>query len=110
MHRGGRFVEACLLCLLREGETHGYNLMEKLIHYGFVDKDINISIIYRALRNMETELLVTSTWQESDQGPNKRLYSITAQGLKELDNWIVLIKKRRKSIDSIISMYEKYNE
>lgn len=108
MQKSGRFIEACLLSLLKEGETHGYRLMEKLIQREFVEENINISIIYRALRSMEKDLLVASTWEESDLGPNKRLYNITNKGIEELDKWILLIKKKRKQIDLIIKMYEQY--
>lgn len=103
----GRFLEACLLCLLKDGEAHGYNLMEKLEGFGFIQGSINISVIYRNLRNMEARGLMESTWTESDQGPNKRIYSITNEGNKALDQWIILLKERQKRITMIIDKYEE---
>ncbi len=105
-NKAGRFVEACLLCLLKEEKSYGYSLMERLEGFGFEDDSINISIIYRRLRNMENDNLVVSSWTESDQGPNKRIYEITEEGIKELDNWILLLKDRKKRITSIIEKYE----
>lgn len=101
-----RFIEACLLCLLKEGESHGYSLIEKLGYFG-IDKDtINMSVIYRNLRSMESRSLIASSWAESEQGPNKRMYSITETGKEALENWILLLKQRKERIISIIEKYE----
>lgn len=108
-NKAGRFVEACLLCLLKEEKSYGYSLMEKLEHFGFGEDSINISIIYRRLRNMENDNLVVSSWAESDQGPKKRMYEITDDGILELDNWILLLKDRKQRITLIIEKYESQN-
>lgn len=108
-NKAGRFIEASLLCLLKEEKSYGYSLMEKLGEFGFSEDTINISIIYRKLRNMEDENLVVSSWSESDQGPNKRIYEITKEGIQELDTWVELLRDRRNRITSIISKYESIN-
>ncbi len=105
-NRAGRFIEACLLCLLKEKESYGYSLMERLNEFGFTEDNINISVIYRNLRNMESRNLVISSWEESEQGPNKRIYRITTEGIEELESWILLLKNRKKRITSIIDKYE----
>lgn len=105
-NKAGRFVEACLLCLLKEEKSYGYSLIERLAEFGVDADSINISIIYRRLRNMENDDLVISSWIESDQGPNKRIYEITDAGILELDNWIILLKDRKQRITSIIEKYE----
>lgn len=104
-HNKGRFIEACLLCLLKEKKSYGYSLLEDLSHFGFSEDEVNISIIYRNLRNMEKEKLVVSSWLESDQGPNKRIYEITDLGAKELDIWIDFLTDRKKRISLIIDKY-----
>ena len=80
--------------------------MGRLMAFGFEEDSINISIIYRRLRSMEDEGLVISSWRESDQGPKKRMYEITEEGIIELDNWILLLKDRKQRITSIIDKYE----
>ncbi len=101
----GRFIEACLLCLLKENKSYGYSLMENLSNFGFEKDEVNISIIYRRLRGMEEENLVISSWSESDQGPQKRVYEITDEGIRELDNWIDFLTSRKKRITKIINKY-----
>lgn len=105
-NQAGRFIEACLLCLLKEEKAYGYGLMERLSDFGFSHDSISSSVIYRNLRNMESDQLVVSSWEESEQGPDRRFYNITPKGEKELDNWIILLRDRHKRIESIISKYE----
>lgn len=100
-----RFIEACLLCLLKEEKSYGYSLMENLSQFGFTEDEVNISIIYRKLRTMEGENLVVSSWSESDYGPNKRIYKITNEGISELDDWVEFLCDRQKRITKIIDKY-----
>ena len=106
-NKTGRFIEACLLCLLKEERAHGYSLMERLSDFGFEDDTVNMSIIYRNLKSMEKDNLIVSSWEESEQGPDRRIYSITSKGNEELDSWIILLKNRKQRITSIISKYEE---
>ena len=106
-NKTGRFIEACLLCLLKEEKAYGYSLMERLSDFGFKDDTVNMSVIYRNLKNMEKNDLIVSSWEESEQGPDRRIYSITPKGDDELDSWIVLLKDRKQRITSIISKYEE---
>ena len=52
-----RFVEPALLLLLRDGETHGYDLADAL--GGLVpDERIDLGNLYRLLRALEADGLV----------------------------------------------------
>ena len=107
MHnRAGGLLEACLLLLLKESNSHGYNLMYELTQFGFDEDTINISAIYRKLRNMENQKLIISSWVDSEQGPNKRIYKITNKGIGMLDNWILHLKNRKKQINLVIEKYD----
>lgn len=101
----GRFIDACLLCSLKEKESYGYSLMENLSQFGFSEDEVDISTIYRKLRAMEKETLVISSWIESNQGPKKRIYKITDLGIEELHHWIIFLGDRQKRITSIIHKY-----
>lgn len=101
----GLFVEACLLCLLKEDNSYGYSLMENLSRFGFMEDEVDISTIYRKLRTMEKDNLVISSWIESDQGPKKRIYKITDLGIEELDQWIDFLADRKKRITLITDKY-----
>ncbi|NLJ79425.1 MAG: PadR family transcriptional regulator [Firmicutes bacterium] len=104
--RGSGWIEACLLCLLKEEKSYGYSLMEKLNTLGFTAEPFNISVIYRNLRSMEKRRLVASFWTASERGPDKRMYEITQKGEKALKEWIRFLKKRQKLLQAVVDKYE----
>ena len=59
-HHMERFLEVCLLLLLYDEIGYGSGLVEQLASFGFSDDDLNVSTLYRTLRKMEKEGLVTS--------------------------------------------------
>jgi len=59
---GGRrklfFLESCLLVLLHREPGYGYSLMEGLPEFGFQTEQMDISILYRALRDLEAGRII----------------------------------------------------
>jgi PadR family transcriptional regulator, regulatory protein PadR len=106
-HHMERFLEVCLLLLLYDEIGYGYGLIEQLVTFGFSPEDLNVSTLYRTLRKMEGEGLVTSLWEESDQGPKRRVYEITSEGKQNLDQWIKVLKMRKGRIENLIVHYDK---
>ena len=73
-----RFLRAFLLLALdRDGTSHGYELFECVAARGLV---VDMAGVYRDLRAMEQHDLVTSDWEPSDAGPDRRVYDLTAAG------------------------------
>ena len=106
-HHMERFLEVCLLLLLYEEIGYGYGLIEQLASFGFSEDRLNMSTLYRTLRKMENEGLVTSLWEYGGQGPKRRVYEITMSGKNELDQWIRILKVRKSRIESLISKYDE---
>src|SRR6476659_9410508 len=71
-----RFAEPALLLLLRERPAHGYDLLERLPELTG-EARIEMGNLYRLLRGLEEEGLVSSEWDASSTGPAKRRYAIT---------------------------------
>ena len=71
--RGGRrrmfFLQSCLLVLLHREPGYGYSLMDGLSEFGFQPDQMDISIIYRALRDMQANNLVSDSWDDNSLGP-----------------------------------------
>lgn len=105
-HRMDRFMEVCVLLLLSEQTSHGYELAERLAVFGFDPAQLQIGTLYKTLRKIESANLVTSTWQAGRQGPQKRVYSITEAGKQSLADWIAFLKSRKQKIETILSIYE----
>lgn len=99
------FVRPCLLLLLREGAAHGYELAENLCSFGFDHSDPGA--LYRALRKLEDEGLVQSDWERSDSGPKRRVYSLTAAGVEELDVRAADLADGERRIDAFLDRYLK---
>lgn len=101
-----KFLKICLLTLLYDQKAHGYFLIEELESYGFRKDELSISTLYRNLRKMEAEKLVLSSWKKSEDGPRKRVYTITDEGKKSLEEYINFLKFRKSLMDKLINTYE----
>jgi DNA-binding PadR family transcriptional regulator len=100
------FLQSCLLVLLHHEPGYGYSLMDGLSEFGFQSDQMDISIIYRALRNLEAEGLVSDTWDDNSLGPQRRVYTITPQGEDALTEWIEDLRRRRKEIEALEAAYD----
>jgi PadR family transcriptional regulator PadR len=107
--RGGRrrmlFLQSCLLVLLHREPGYGYSLMDGLGEFGFQPDQMDISIIYRALRDMQANNLVSDSWDDNSLGPQRRVYTITPQGEEALAEWIESLRQRRKEIEALEAAY-----
>ena len=104
-----RFVEPCLLLLLHQGPAHGYQLMERLREFGFDDVPIDSSVVYRALRTMEGEDLVVSSWDTSSTtGPPRRVYQLTETGDSVLTSWVDDLQETVGLLRSFLNTYEQH--
>ncbi len=101
-----RFAEPALLLLLRERPVHGYELLERLPELG-VEGRVDIGNLYRLLRALEDEGLVTSEWNADLPGPAKRTYELTAQGRRLLDRWAEALRRAQDTIRSFLDRYEE---
>lgn len=100
-----RFSEPALLLLLRERATHGYELLEALPPLTG-DARVDMGNLYRVLRALEEDGLVTSRWEAGAPGPAKRTYELTAEGNRLLDEWAAALRRSRERIDTFIERYE----
>ena len=101
-----QFLQPCLLLLLREGETHGYSMLDELDRFGFDPDRIDPTLIYRALREMEEMELVESRWEAESQGPRRRVYALLPAGEEQLSQWVEELKRTRNEINQLLSLYE----
>ena len=105
--RGRNLMRPTLLLLMMEGPAHGYDLTERMGKYGIFD--IDPSLIYRALRGMEEDGLITSTWDEQKtQGPPRRVYTLSQEGRDALAYYVDDLSTTRDRIDQLISRYKDY--
>ena len=109
-HRYGRIrrdrhmLRPTLLFLMHRSPGHGYDLIEQLKDFGVVD--IDPSLVYRALRDMEAEGHIQSTWDEKKtQGPPRRVYTLTSEGDHSLQYHLEDLQNTRSRIDQLLQAY-----
>ncbi|CAN5688672.1 helix-turn-helix transcriptional regulator [soil metagenome] len=98
------FIRPCLLLLVKEQPSHGYDLLERLDALGM--KRIDPGGLYRALRAMEQEGLVDSSWKPSEVGPPRRTYRLTEEGEDWLHAWAGTLKESRRILDQYLRRYD----
>lgn len=100
-----KFMQPCLLILLKQRSAHGYDLIQQLPEFGFSER-LDPGSVYRNLRRLEDERLVTSRWDVGEGGPARRLYSLSDEGEEMLHAWAVHIRQQRKRMDVFLEMYQ----
>ncbi len=92
-----------ILLTLREWNSYGYELMERMAAFGF--EAINPGTLYRTLRQMEKDGLCESKWETSSGGPARRMYSITDIGEAYLEMWAAALEQYRRTLDNFFRLY-----
>jgi PadR family transcriptional regulator PadR len=96
-----RFTEPALLQLLSDRPTHGYELLERLP--GLLgDERVDVGNLYRALRGLEDEGLVSSEWSAELPGPAKRTYTLTEEGRDVLQGWLASLEALRDGLSGFL--------
>lgn len=97
------YLRSCVLLLLTEGPKHGYELLVQLSDRGYGSADPGG--LYRALRTMEEEGLVSSSWEYGDFGPARRVYAVTDDGLEGLRESAVAVRDMRRRLNRFLRHY-----
>jgi DNA-binding PadR family transcriptional regulator len=83
--------------------------LEELDQFGL--GDVNPSVVYRALRDMEERDWVTSTWdEEQTHGPPRRVYRLAELGDEVLAWWMKDLEETRALIDHLLGTYRSHME
>ena len=77
-------LDGLLLAVLDAGPAHGYAVIESLRVASGGTFDLPTGTVYPALRRLESVGLVTSAWQEPAGERKRRVYRLTAKGVKAL--------------------------
>ncbi|MCL4079416.1 PadR family transcriptional regulator [Coriobacteriia bacterium Es71-Z0120] len=80
-------VEPLVLAGLASSSRHGYELAQVIEEMTGGTLAVDLGGLYRTLRRLEAEGLVTSEWEDTEAGPQRRRYTITADGVAVLQHW-----------------------
>ena len=105
-----RFIEPVLLLMIRErGQAYGYDLSGDLADYAFTDADIERAALYRTLNILEKNKYVTSHWDTKGSGPARKVYSLTKDGERHLQQWAEVLHKVSRSMSHFVRKVESLN-
>lgn len=90
----GELLSTSLLAFLKNWNAYGYQLSQQLSQAGLPEFDNGT--VYRTLRQLEKSGFVSSAWDTSENGPARRIYSLTAAGDIFLSGWIATLQNYQK--------------
>ena len=83
--------------------AHGYLIEEYLRGAGFFN--VEMSTLYRTLRQLEKDGLLHSNWEPGPSGPARRVYTLTDVGRTWLDHWANTLGMYRRMLDQFFGLY-----
>jgi len=76
-------LELAVMGVLYQGRHYGYSLVRVLSEAGSIS--LKEGTVYPILGRLDRDGLVRSEWVESDQGPPRKYYALTAAGRRLFD-------------------------
>jgi DNA-binding PadR family transcriptional regulator len=100
-----KLLQPALLTALSQRPLHGYRLVRQIAGMPLFEGRLpDVSGAYRSLRSMEKRKLVEASWDVSERGPAKRLYTITPAGMKCLSRWRATLEIYREAIGELLAV------
>ncbi|WP_238903589.1 PadR family transcriptional regulator [Clostridium sp. YIM B02506] len=93
-------LEGCVLSIISERETYGYQLLMRLKKSGF--EDIVEGTLYPLLLRLEKNGLIVAEKKKSPTGIDRKYYTLSYDGYQELKSFIGYWKKLYVDVNSII--------
>jgi PadR family transcriptional regulator, regulatory protein PadR len=100
------YLRPCLLLLIAEEPSYGYDLLVRLGDLGL--RHVDPGMLYRSLRAMEQEGLVRSSWQGSEIGPPRRTYQLSDEGQDWLHAWAGSLRETTRIIGLLLGRYQLF--
>ena len=101
----GEMLATSLLAFLKGCNAYGYQLSQQLREAGLPQSDSGT--VYRALRQLEGSGFVSSFWDTSDQGPARRMYSLTAAGELFLRTWLDALNRYQEVLTGAMAGFDE---
>jgi PadR family transcriptional regulator PadR len=101
----GSYLRCCLLLLIAESPSHGYDLVERLADLGL--GNVDSAAVYRALRALDEDGLVECWWEESASGPVRRRYRISDAGLLSLEGWAASVGDSASFLSAFVARHRR---
>ncbi len=105
-----RYIQPSILLALKSKASYGYELIQEISKFGFVEGQAPPGMIYRHLRELEENGWVVSQWETEGAGPAKRVYQITPEGLDVLSYWIDYMNSQAEKLLKFIASFQNASQ
>jgi PadR family transcriptional regulator PadR len=92
-----------VLLAISTQKAHGYFIEQYLRSLGLAQ--VEMTTLYRMLRQLERDGLVKSVWEGQAGGPARRVYTLTDAGRALLDTGASYLQQYRNAIDTFFGAY-----
>lgn len=96
-------MNALILATLNNGALHGYEIVKRIREAGGAGK-LSEGQIYPYLHKLEEQGLVTAHWQTNTGAAPRRVYDLTPNGHRELDQQRAAWDKFAKGVASLLAV------
>lgn len=90
-------LELCVLSILKKRNCYGYELVNEILKF----MEISEGTIYPLLRRLKKDDLVTTYLQESKEGPPRKYYQLTDDGMRIHEELMLEWQNFQTSINNI---------
>jgi len=102
-----RYIQPSILMSLKLKPSYGYELIQDIQQFGFVEGAAPPGMIYRHLRQLEQEGLVCSEWHTEGTGPARRIYRLAPEGDDMLLAWIGYMEDQIRKLEAFTTRYHQ---
>ena len=92
-------LEFCVMQIISRGEIYTSDILEELKKSKIIVVE---GTLYPLLNRLKKSEFVSYSWKESKQGPPRKYYSLTKEGVKHLKNLILSWNEIDASVKKII--------
>ena len=89
-----RWIEPFVLAMLARGDSYGYAILGRLEEMRVNNGPLDVGLVYRTLRDLERDGLVSSSWAEDLAGAGRLCYDLTVSGDRALDDCAFVMRER----------------
>lgn len=91
----------CLLALIAEEPTYGYEMVHKLQRRGL--ELVSEGSIYPLLSRLQKKGYIEGRFVESTGGPPRKYYRIAREGKRQLEEWSVEWRRLSRGVDEVLT-------
>lgn len=103
-----RLLRPAILIALAKKPLYGYAILQQLAQMPLYEHNApDTSGVYRALKEMESEGVLKSSWDTETGSTARRMFAITESGLKCLSNWRLTLGLFQNNVTALITVMDQ---